>query len=206
MIERKVFFDEVRTTIFGGSLSQGQVASMDATLDMWALYTLKQGAAGLLLDGLPDIRWLAYVFATQLGEVGKNMEPVRESFARFDKDARANLSATYADEDSETGESYYGRGLTQITHRSNFQALSDVFGIDLVAAPDIALGLHAAVLFQLYGMIRGTFTGQALVDHINEQKCDYYNARTIINGHDRASEIAGYAEKFEDALHEASDT
>jgi hypothetical protein len=69
-----------------------------------------------------------------------------------------------------------------------------------VGAPDIALGMHAANLIMFAGMILGSFTGKALEDYINAGGCDYYNARRIVNGTDKAELIAGYAETFEAAL------
>lgn len=52
----------------------------------------------------------------------------------------------------------------------------------------------------LLGMKEGWFTGRKLSDYINQSKKDYLNARRIINGMDKASLIAGYAETFEKAL------
>jgi hypothetical protein len=49
-------------------------------------------------------------------------------------------------------------------------------------------------------MRRGLFTGVKLATFINAEKCDYVNARKIINGLDKAELIAGYAEKIEAIL------
>lgn len=196
MIDRKIFFDAVRDSLFGGSLTEGQVKGMDATLDVWALYTLK-------FDPTPDIRWLSYLLATSYHEVGRTMLPCRETFARFDKDV--HLSASYADVDAESGERFYGRGLVQLTHKDNYAKFGGAVGMDLVAAPDIALSPFAASMIQFKGMMEGLFTGKKLADYIHGDTCDYYNARRIINATDKASEIAGYAEKFEAALRAASE-
>jgi putative chitinase len=48
-----------------------------------------------------------------------------------------------------------------------------------------------------YGMRNGSFTGKKLSDYINQNKCDYSNARRIINGVDRQALIAGYANNIE---------
>jgi hypothetical protein len=53
------------------------------------------------------------------------------------------------------------------------------------------------------GMEEGWFTGKKLSDYINGGKADYYGARGIINGKDRAAEIATYAKAFEAALRAA---
>ncbi len=56
----------------------------------------------------------------------------------------------------------------------------------------------AFIMFQ--GMKHGWFTGTGFENYINERQRDYWNARRIINGTDRAGDIAGYALKFEAAL------
>jgi uncharacterized membrane protein YccC len=52
-------------------------------------------------------------------------------------------------------------------------------------------------------MLQGAFTGKRLSDYIGNGRRDYVGARRIINGTDRANEIAAIAEKFRTALREA---
>lgn len=52
----------------------------------------------------------------------------------------------------------------------------------------------------VYGMETGLFTGKKLSDYIGAVKQDYYNARQIINGHDQAETIAGFAVRFKTLL------
>ena len=49
-------------------------------------------------------------------------------------------------------------------------------------------------------MFRGLFTGKKLADYMNDKETDYYNARRIINGLDKAELIAGYAKEFESCI------
>jgi hypothetical protein len=49
-------------------------------------------------------------------------------------------------------------------------------------------------------MRRGLFTGKKLGDYIGPGRCDYRNARRIINGVDQAARIAQYATTIEDIL------
>ena len=49
-------------------------------------------------------------------------------------------------------------------------------------------------------MVEGWFTGKSLDTYINRNKVDYFNARRIINGTDKALQISLYAENFENAL------
>jgi putative chitinase len=45
-------------------------------------------------------------------------------------------------------------------------------------------------------MIDGLFTGVSLEDFLNVTTTDWIHARKIINGMDKASAIAGYAQDF----------
>jgi hypothetical protein len=49
----------------------------------------------------------------------------------------------------------------------------------------------------------GLFTGKKLTEHITVAARDYYNARMIINGLDRADHISSFAERFEKLLEQA---
>ena len=52
-------------------------------------------------------------------------------------------------------------------------------------------------------MIKAWFTKHKLSDHIYPGKADYVNARRIINGTDKAAQIAEYAKIFSRALKKA---
>ena len=65
------------------------------------------------------------------------------------------------------------------------------------------LKIATQILFE--GMLRGTFTAPKyykLADFFTEHS-DWYNARKIINGLDRAEQVAGYGRRFYFALLEA---
>ena len=47
------------------------------------------------------------------------------------------------------------------------------------------------ILFE--GMFNGMFTGKKLDDYLAENKDDWENARCVINGKNKAKEIADYA-------------
>ena len=50
------------------------------------------------------------------------------------------------------------------------------------------------------GMRDGLFTRRKFADCLNDSGCDYVAARKIINGQNKADEIAGSARQFEAAL------
>ena len=52
------------------------------------------------------------------------------------------------------------------------------------------------------GMIEGWFTGVGLPGYFNDDEEDPYNARQVVNGHDKAELIAGYYGDFKGALKE----
>ncbi|MBB4116747.1 putative chitinase [Rhizobium sp. BK226] len=199
-MDRAFFFDTVRRELFKGELTQPQVVGITAILDAWERR---------FADA--DWRWLAYILATAYHETAYTMQPVRETLAESDGRAVEILETAFAagrlswvktpywrpDED---GRSWLGRGLVQLTHKRNYQAMSVLTGIDLVADPDRAMEMDAAVTILIEGMLQGSFTGHKLADHLNATTPDWVNARRIVNGTDRAEKLAAYAMAFDAAI------
>lgn len=133
----------------------------------------------------------AYVLATVQHEsgFGKHREEIASGAAY---EGRADLGNTQPGD----GVRYKGRGYVQLTGRNNYQAWSDRLGIDLVGNPALASEPETAAKILVLGMKDGTFTGRSLGDYINSGGQDYYNARRIVNGTDRADLIAGYAQNY----------
>jgi len=223
MIDRAEFYhgpDGVCKSLFGGRLNSGQVNTMEAILDEWE--------RRVDLHEVGPVTQLAYILATPYRECGVAMVPVRETFATSDLQARNRLKGVwYAVTNPLTGQSYYGRGLVQLTHYSNYlkmgtllsaelarpgDELAKVLGsapIDLTLTPDRALELPVAVWVMFEGMLRadshvGDFTGHALEEYVNDDETDFVNARKVINGLDHADEIAANAELFDKALQAAT--
>ncbi|TBG83872.1 hypothetical protein ELG69_07035 [Rhizobium leguminosarum] len=199
-MDRAFFFDTVRHRLFKGNLTQPQVVGMTAILDAWE---------ERFADA--DRRWLAYILATAYHETAYTMQPVRETLAESDAHAVEILETAFAagrlswvkapywrpDED---GRSWLGRGLVQLTHKRNYEAMSVLTGIDLVADPDRAMEMDAAVTILIEGMLQGSFTGHKLADHLNATTADWVNARRTVNGTDRAEKLAAYAMIFDAAI------
>jgi putative chitinase len=95
------------------------------------------------------------------------------------------------------GAKYFGRGFVQITGRANYTKFAHILGIDLVDNPDLAVHPDTAAKITVLGMRDGKFTtvGLARFLHVPD-KLDWYNARTIVNAHDQADKIAGYAKAY----------
>mgnify|MGYP001766787317 CR=1 FL=1 len=181
MIFRRRLFDAVRARF--GALSQAQVDGINAIIDVWEA------------RGLTDPRWLAYILATAWHETGRTMQPVREI-------GRGNGRA-YGIPDQKTGRVYYGRGLVQITWKTNYERLGKRLGLDLVNNPDRALEPAISARILVIGMEEGLFTGKRLADYFSDGAASWVNARRIVNGLDRAEMIAAYARKFHDAISSA---
>ncbi len=200
VINRRFFFDHIRSGQFRGKLSPSQVKGMEAILGHWEAW----GRRG-------DDRWLAYILATVFHETAETMQPVRETLADDDARAIAILERAFAEgrlrwvktpywRPDETGRSWLGRGFVQLTHRRNYEAMSAITGIDLVADPDRAMETGPALAILFEGMARGSFTGKKLSDYFEGGNEDWVEARRIVNGADRAALIAGYGRSFYAAI------
>lgn len=183
-MDRRVFFDRIRATIFR-KLEQQQVDGINAVLDEWDA------------RGLTNLRWLAYMLATAYHETAHKMQAIRE----YGK----GRGKKYGAKDSKTGHVYYGRGFVQLTWAANYKKMGKLLDVPLYENPDLALDTNIATQIMFEGMIRGTFTGKRLDQYFTDTKTDWINARRIINGTDRAALIAGYARKFYAALERASE-
>lgn len=178
------FFDQARTDLFGGTLSQLQVDGINAILAAWAT------------DGDGDKRKLAYVLATAKHETANTMRPVTE----YGSDAYLRAKPYWP---------FVGRGFAQLTWRDNYAKASSKLGLPmllssppqayLVAHPEKALEPGIAAKILVRGMSEGWFTGKKLSDYIGVG-CDFVKARAIVNGSDRAALIAIYANAFLRAL------
>jgi len=96
----------------------------------------------------------------------------------------------------EGGPDFFGRGYIQITHRANYQKFADILGIDLVNNRNLATQPETAAKIAVLGMRDGKFTGVGLSRYITENSQDFFNARRIVNGLDKAQRIADLSEKW----------
>lgn len=199
-IDKAKFYEKISTTYSVFEKRGQHYDGTDAIIDQWNSDRR-----------LKDNRWLAYVLATAYHETAHRMYPVREHLAESDDEAVAifKKNARYANtsywhKNHTTGERYYGRGYVQLTWDYNYQRADKWFGIDQKKKKnsfywnaDNALTPSKSVDITFEGMIYGWFTSQCLLRYFPyNERAQWRDARRIINGLDRADDIAVIAQNF----------
>jgi len=176
-INRKAFFTLFRASF--GKLSQEQVDGLEEFM-------------GMVEDDNRLVLYseLAYVFATVYHETAYTFRPVREAYWLSEGWRERNLRYY----------PWYGRGYVQITWKENYERLGKILGVDLITDPDTTMVPQIAYEILIVGMLQGLFTGKKLSDYIKPGEVNYKEARRVVNGLDRASEIGWIAEKFENII------
>lgn len=195
-MNRQTFFNEIRSTLFSGRLTQSQVDGMNFKLTAW------------VQSGLTDIRWLAYMLATVFHETGKKMIPIEEYGKGRGKTYGQKLKHNHKPY-TWPDKLYYGRGDVQLTWYENYELMGKLLGIPLLEQPELALVPEISAKIMIEGMTKGKsnqgdFTGVSLENYFNTTKDDPVNARRIINGLDKAKLIEGYHNRFLSAIKKAS--
>lgn len=140
------------------------------------------------IDSLDEVRLdrLAYILATVQHETAGTFQPIEE----YGKGKGRN----YGEEIN--GHRYYGRGYVQLTWLNNYKVLGEKLGLDLVNNPELALNKEIALKIMFIGMEEGLFTGRKLSQYFNDVCEDPISARKIINGKDKAKQIAELYRNF----------
>lgn len=188
MINRVTFYEKLRTTKLFSSLTQKQVNSIDAVLNYWEQ------------TGYTDLRWLAYIFGTMKHETAHTMLPIEE-YGKGKGRPYGTMVKHSGVVYSKPNKLFYGRGYIQLTWYENYELMGRLIGADLLNAPELALQPDIATKIMFEGMTKGSssfgdFTGKCLEQYFNKTTEDWKNARRIINGLDRATEIGTIAQKF----------
>jgi hypothetical protein len=146
-------------------------------------------------NGVIDRGQIAYVFATAEHEshFGRFMMELDDGWYL---EGREDLGNTEPGD----GPRFKGRGFVQITGRRNYRIWSDKLGINLIDNPEKAALPEIAALILVRGMRDGSFTNVDLSDFIVGDRRDFFNARRIVNGLDRADDIAQIAESYFKAI------
>lgn len=197
------FYAHLRdTSLLGEKLTQGQVDGCEAVL---------AASAGWGLS------WAAYGLATPAWETDKTMQPIRERGNGDGPDAdkwddylerydTGRLAASLGNTPQADGDGvlYAGKGYVQITGLANYRKAGLRLGLPLVSNPDLALRPDVAAKILRLGMEEGWFTSKRLSTYLPTRgpatRKQFSQARRIINGLDRAAEIAELAMVFQSAL------
>lgn len=189
------FFNVVRGgKALGPVLTKGEVEGCEAILDACI--------------GFPT-SWAAYALATAVIEVNGTMQPIGEyggtAYFRRQYDIQGDRPAKARELGNLTpgdGVKYHGRGYVQLTGRANYAKAEAELGLPLLADPDLALRQDVAAKIMRHGMADGWFTGKSLRDYLRDPATadQFKAARRVINGQDRAEEIAAFAMHFQSAL------
>lgn len=175
------FFEAIRQNGLFNGLKQSQVDGIKAKL---AAFT-----------GWP-IAYAAYAMATSYWETNKTMQPVREAYWLTEEWRKKNLRYY----------PWYGRGDVQLTWEVNYRRADTELRLSgaLIAEPEKALEPDISARVMVRGMQEGWFTGKRLSDTlpaIGEATFVQFKAsRPIINGTDKAGEIAEAALKWQAAF------
>lgn len=178
------FYDSIRSSLFGGHLSVEQVDIIEAILKACQD---KQVA---------DPRFIAYMLATTYHECydwNKGYEGRMVQLVEKGGDKYLRSHNYYP---------YYGRGPSHLTWNYNYDKEGKRLGLDLLKNPDLMLDLSIGSESHVHCMVNGTYTGHRLSDFISGEKCDFPQARKIINPKDFKTflPVAEYADKFLNAL------
>lgn len=199
-INRKVFYDELRETLFEGSISDEQFDGLEALLNAWE-------------DNYAEkpIEYLAYCLGTAYHETAFTMQPIKERGSRAYKTRLYDIAGKDPKRARRMGNTrkgdgvkYCGRGYVQLTWKSNYRRAQKALKVDFANNPDKAMDPDYAAAIMYRGCIEGWFTGKKLGDYLGDGRRNYYRARRVVNGLDKAMAIAAYAKKAERALIEAA--
>ncbi len=174
-----------------GSAMWADIADSD-TVPNWtggdklaAVEAIKQEASR---QNITEPSQVAYILATVDHETNGSFQPVEEGYYLGESAAAYQKTLHYYP--------YYGRGYVQLTWAENYHKYSALTGLDLLNQPDWVMRPEVSLFILIDGMKRGVFTGRGLDDFTTASRLDFVEARRIINGKDRAEEIASLADSW----------
>ena len=197
-VDREPFFrafKEYYRTHDRGTLNWWQEDALTSTLNVW--------------DTTPELegeRRLAYILGTAYHELTHTLYPTRECSCMTDAGSiacakrlyEAGKASQYYLRDTQTGQSYYGRGQTQLTLKENYRDIGKNLGLGstrLVAMPDDALTLEISAKNAVYGLYYGWYRrGLGLKDFSFDSDDDWIRARDVLIAQRRAAtDVASFS-------------
>lgn len=202
LLDKKYFYKQYQTLF--GSLTKQNVTNIELIIDSISEYYQSE-------NRICNSNQLAYMLATVKHETADTYKPINEYGGKkyyeemydpiLGKNAkRKKMAMDNGNTSQGDGVKYHGRGFVQLTWKDNYNRMGDKFNVDLVNNPELALDPKLALKILVYGSESGTFTGLKLEDFINSNDKDYYNARKVINGLDKAKKIENYAINLEKCI------
>lgn len=222
-LDRAAFYASVRLNPFPGHLTPGQVSGMDVVLDECPPDTPTDHLAYCLATMPIETGWtmqpvsenLNYTSAARIRAVWPSRFPTEASASPYVRNPQGLANKVYANRAGNNGGNdgwlFRGRGDVQMTLRSNYKRATKrlrELGLiplteDLELTPDDAMHPDIAAAIMFIGMREGWFTGKTLGQFFGPGRADPKGARAIINGQDRAGEIALHWKGFRTALGKA---
>ena len=202
-----VFFDNVRSSLFNGRLSQKQVDGLNDILKASERLPIEHRAyilatayhaTGLAMS--PNVESLNYTTAALIRAVWPSRFPSVTAAEPYVRNPKLLANKVYNGRmgnrtGTDDGWNYRGRGQVHITGRDNYAKASRAVVFDLISYPDRALDRAISAKCLVSGMSEGWYTGKKLSDYQS-----YRDMRRVVNGLESADKIAAYAVKFEAAL------
>lgn len=190
------FFDSVKAGILGPSLDDNEVSGCNAIMEAF--------------EGFP-VADVSYALGTAFLETGGAMQPIKEwggpkyFHKMYDiNGARPAKARELGNIHPGDGVLFCGRGYPQVTGRKNYTLAEKVFGIPFSTDPDQMLKSGPAAKVMAHFMRHGLFTGRKLADTLPRSGPatlgQFTATRPVINGRDRAADVARFAMSFQGAV------
>lgn len=189
-------------SIFGNI--KAQAVGLDCTINLPSIYAHEERIINKAKAyGITNKNQVAYMLATSYhetcfftnfieygGDTPQAAYNYYELLYGYDKPKGVELGNTQIGD----GAKYAGRGYVHLTGKSNYQSYKTITGRDLINNPELAeTDKELAAFIMIDGMSNGIFTTAKIGSFINNTTTDFYNARTVVNGIDKAALIEGYA-------------
>jgi putative chitinase len=227
-LDRKAFFDHLRDGPLrhrDGNQVRGTEAILDAMAGepvAWVAYALATAWHETGAKMLPNVESLNYSVSGLLNTFGRHRistadaerlgrKPGEKALSQERQRQLANIlyggewgRTNLGNTGPDDGWLFRGRGLAHDTGRRNYTLSGQAAGVDLISRPDKLLDLDVAVKVLVSGMHSGRYTGHGFIRHLptigTATAAQFGQARRIINGMDKAAQIAAHALAFQGAL------
>ncbi len=209
---RQKFYEEFKA--WRGHITQSQVRGLNFLLEC-----IEKD------PHIKRLEWIAYMLATIKLETADTYLPIHEYggknyfIGRYGGQTRKGKEL--GNDSPEEGFDYAGKGFVQLTGEDNYENQEKALRLEypgLIAewenetgkVFDLTVGdqpndksdpqnaMHPKIAYAImsYGMRNGSFTGHSLKRYTAANGFDWFNARRIINGTDKAQTIADYGKIF----------